>query len=563
MSDPSNNGRDEQGTEQQFSQERYSQRRRWPHLWPRRQQVSEPETLLSVSNNPQHTPLSGVVPPVTSPSLRNATALPLERQHERYTGSAVVPPDADEDSTPTLDRRLGMVLQRFSGTGVAPLTAIRRQEGRARAITLALVTAAMVVVLVSAVVLFDPFVRHPGIGMQAGQQVRATSTASAIVSQQVTPTGGIAHPTPILQGQPTNATQAHSTTTPSPHQTATPVDPHAPRVHETADFSYDAIAADGGGNLYPAIEGNDGNYWIGENDQIERVTTSGQTNIFAIPTAGVFIPSMAIGRDGNLWFTEREIASTGIKGKIGEISQSGAIIEYVPSSGVGRAPDGSNTLDTIANGPDGNLWYSDNDGLFRMTTSGVNLDQGPLTFGSVFCCTNLTTGPDNNLWGTATTAAGSFVLLTISSTGQELARYANSPFGNSTSLSRLVVSNNALWILDRNKSKIDRILPSGTINAMNLPSTCQQWDGLSSDTSGRLWLTCKDTIPGATRPPYIDYSVLDPTTGQFQFMYTDVSNSIAPGEGLTFGSDGCLYSEVLEYKNNTPNGLILKYCTHP
>jgi len=166
-------------------------------------------------------PVSGGVPPVASPSLRNATSTPLERLQERYTGSAGALPGSNEDSTPTLDpsRRPGNTLQRFSGTGVAPLTAIQRQELRARAVTLSLVTAAMLLVVVSAFLLFNPSVRRPGFGPLQGQkEVTVTTTAAAIVLQQVTPT-----PT-LRPGQPTPTPVGgnHPTATPTPKPTATP-----------------------------------------------------------------------------------------------------------------------------------------------------------------------------------------------------------------------------------------------------------------------------------------------------------------------------------------------------
>jgi hypothetical protein len=117
-------------------------------------------------------------------------------------------------------------------------------------------------------------------------------------------------------------------------------------------------------------------------------------------------------------------------------------------------------------------------------------------------------------------------------------------------------------VLNRSAGQIDKILSSGAVNTINLSSTCQKWDGLTQDASGRLWFVCGDIIPGTTNPSYLDYGVLDPATGKIQIMYTDDSNALSSGDGLAFGSDDCLYSEVLKYTNNTPNGLIRKYCTH-
>src|SRR5262249_36306538 len=152
---------------------------------------------------------------VTSPSLRNATSSPLERLQERYTGGAAMLPRSDEDSTPTLGatHNLGNAIQRFSGTAIAPLTAIQRQELRARAVTLSLVTAAVALVVISAFLLFNPSVHSPGFGPLQGQkEVTVTTTAAAIVLQQVTPT-----PT-LRPGQPTPTPVGgkHPKATPTP-----------------------------------------------------------------------------------------------------------------------------------------------------------------------------------------------------------------------------------------------------------------------------------------------------------------------------------------------------------
>ncbi len=550
MSHPNNNGNNEQGAAHQSPQERYSQRRRWPHIWPRRRQVAEPVPPSSVGDSPKTTPVSGVVPPIASPSLRNATALP----QERYTGSAGEPPSVDEDSTPTLDTSR-MVLQRFSGAGVAPLSTVQRQEGRARMVTLVLATAAILLVVSSAFLLFAPFVRHPGIGMQPKQFVMTkTSAASAIATQQGTPSEITSTTTP----------QTHPTATSLPPSTPTPVDPHAPRVHETADFPLSGAT----GNE-TMIRGNDGDMWLGMNGKIARVTPSGQVSYFPIPTAGVVADFLTVGPDGNIWFTEGPPSgSTSVNGKIGKITPSGVITEYPPSPGVVRL-NGGNSLGTITRGPDGNLWYSDGVKLFRMTTSGVNLDQQGLSVGNnlVECCNPMDTGPDNNVWGIAwddSVSTFPSALLKISPSGQVLARIENPPISSTFyPISNFVLSQNALWAFPlQQKGQFDQILPNGTITAISLPSDCRNTFGLTRDASGRLWFPCADAPTIA--PAYNDYGMYDPTTHQFKVMYTDDPNAFVYGERLVFGTDNCLHSEVKDSTHYNPAQYVIrKYCTHP
>jgi hypothetical protein len=229
MSDAGDIGHHRQGEERQFPQERYSVSRRWQGIRSHRsKRLTEPETPSSAGASPAITPVSGVA----SASLRNASASPLERLQERYSGGAAVPPSGDEDSTPTLGatRNSGSVLQRFSGTAIAPLTAIQRQELRARTVTLSLVTAAVALVVVSAFLLFNPSVRHPGLAMQPGQVVvTKTSTAVSIVEQNIppTPTFMPGQPTPTPAGKPTPPPKPTATPrptpTPTPIPTATPI----------------------------------------------------------------------------------------------------------------------------------------------------------------------------------------------------------------------------------------------------------------------------------------------------------------------------------------------------
>src|SRR5262245_57893241 len=67
----------------------------------------------------------------------------------------------------------------------------------------------------------------------------------------------------------------------------------------------------------------------------------------SIPTANATPTGLAVGSDGNLWFTESGT------GKVGKVTPSGTFTEYALTSG--RQPYG------ITAGPNGALWVTERD----------------------------------------------------------------------------------------------------------------------------------------------------------------------------------------------------------
>jgi streptogramin lyase len=109
---------------------------------------------------------------------------------------------------------------------------------------------------------------------------------------------------------------------------------------------------------------------------------------YPIPTASAAPNDIVAGPDGNLWFTENN------GNKIGKITPcGGTITEYA-------IPTVSAKASGIAAGPDGNLWFTENNGnkIGKITTSGTITEYAIPT--SSAGASHIAAGPDGNLWFT-------------------------------------------------------------------------------------------------------------------------------------------------------------------
>jgi virginiamycin B lyase len=104
---------------------------------------------------------------------------------------------------------------------------------------------------------------------------------------------------------------------------------------------------------------------------------------FPLPTAASTPYAIALGPDGNLWFTQRD------RHKIGRITSAGAITEFPLAAG--SSPTG------IVAGPDGCLWFAMVAKIGRITPTGA-IREFPIADGAR--AHGITLGPDANLWFT-------------------------------------------------------------------------------------------------------------------------------------------------------------------
>jgi streptogramin lyase len=103
---------------------------------------------------------------------------------------------------------------------------------------------------------------------------------------------------------------------------------------------------------YGLISGPDGNVWFGEfkGDAIARMTPSGELTEYPTPSKGSGVASLAVAKDGDIWFTETGTQDV-VNAQLGYITPGTSTVHEVPTNS-GEHPRG------LAVTSDGALWYS-------------------------------------------------------------------------------------------------------------------------------------------------------------------------------------------------------------
>src|SRR5271165_6615152 len=160
--------------------------------------------------------------------------------------------------------------------------------------------------------------------------------------------------------------------------------------------------------------GSDGNIWVTEGDDnlVARVTPSGTITEFSIPTAAAYRAITRPGLAGNLWVVDYNFNI------IHRITPAGVISEFPLPPPLATAPP---NLSDIAIGPDGNMWF---------TSYGANVVGVMSTSGNLLASYSIPTansgvgfivkGSDGNMWfgesGTPTNCVYNIGRITMSGT---------------------------------------------------------------------------------------------------------------------------------------------------
>ena len=247
--------------------------------------------------------------------------------------------------------------------------------------------------------------------------------------------------------------------------------------------------------------------------------------------------AITAGPDGNLWFSEND------GNKIGRITPSGTVTEFSAGISSGAGPR------SITTGADGNLWFCESNGnsIGRITPSGTitEFSVGISPGASLF---DITAGPDGNLWfteygtdkiGQITTSGTVAEFSAGISPGARPDRITASPDGT-------------LWFTEGGTDKIGRITTGGAITEFSAGiSPGASPDDITAGPDGNIWFT----ELGGNKIGRI-------TTGG---TVTEFSAGISPGAGLggiTPGPDGNIwFTEFSGPKIGriTPNGAVTEF----
>jgi streptogramin lyase len=274
--------------------------------------------------------------------------------------------------------------------------------------------------------------------------------------------------------------------------------------------------------------GPDGNLWFTESgtDKIGRITPAGTITEFDIPTAKSSPFGITLGPDGNLWFVEQQ------GDKVGRITPAGTITEFT-------IPTASSAPLELTAGPDGNLWFTESAGnqIGRITPSGTITEFAGLTTGSNPA--GITAGPDGNLWF-AESKANQIGRITTSGTVTEfvLPTPVSSPVGITAG------PDGNLWFTENFSDQIGRITPSGTITEFPIPTSNSFPDGITLGPDKALWFTESGGLGGAPGNQVGRITVAG-TISEFA-----VPTSGSEPRGIATGPDGDVWFTEFDFHGN-------------
>lgn len=203
---------------------------------------------------------------------------------------------------------------------------------------------------------------------------------------------------------------------------------------------------------------------------VSRPAMAANFTEIVVPTAGSGALDVALGPDGNMWFTEYSA------NKIGVASVTGTVLhEYI-------VPTPASGPSCMVQGPDGNMWFTEFQAnkIGRITTAGVITEYNvPGVSGPWGLCV----GPDGNLWFTESISAElgrcttTGVITEFPLTGVTAPRgITRGPDGN-------------LWLVGQGSNNVARVTTAGAVTSYPIPTVGSQPFGICMGPDGNLWFT--------------------------------------------------------------------------
>lgn len=255
--------------------------------------------------------------------------------------------------------------------------------------------------------------------------------------------------------------------------------------------------------------------------------------LFAVPTAGAGLSNIVAGPDGALWFNEQDGFA------VGRITTAGAVTEIpVPRASYSANGDGPTTI--VSSG--GNLWTLANVGstIDVVSTAGAvtqlygNLNQS---------ATNLAPDSAGGVWATSLAGAGggsvSGGLFRVDPPSGAVRNYRNPEFtGQFQPVPIVAGPNGAAWFADGGAA-IREVSNAGKITSIPIHgSGSMVVTSLAFDRQGDLWFT--EYVPGGGFVSSTKGAIGEIPTGSATATLTRLPGNQTPG-AMVLGSDGGIW----------------------
>ncbi|HEY1655859.1 MAG TPA: choice-of-anchor tandem repeat GloVer-containing protein [Candidatus Tumulicola sp.] len=232
--------------------------------------------------------------------------------------------------------------------------------------------------------------------------------------------------------------------------------------------------------------GSDGNLWFTElaGNRIGKITTAGKVTEFTNGLSPSSSPNgITAGPAGTLWFTQSASYPNGIK--LGTITTHGQISEYPIPTAYNSNPEG------VALGPDGNLWFAEANAGNAIGKSTVNGSMTIYTSGlsSRAWPQGIAAGPDGNLWFTESGRTARIGRVTTSGTITEYSKGISSCGCNYNLYGIAAGPDGNMWFTETATNKIAQITTGGQVTEFSGLTANSGPEGITAGPKNTLWFT--------------------------------------------------------------------------
>jgi streptogramin lyase len=280
----------------------------------------------------------------------------------------------------------------------------------------------------------------------------------------------------------------------------------------------------------------EGNIWFNETapGRIDRITPSGvitgEYNLLYGPGIQPYWPEysepsgLALGPDGNMWFTERG-TNRESRSFVGYVTPSGGVTEF-PIPTTGSKPAG------IALGPDGNMWFTEQGSgkIGRVTGGGMVTEFTiPSSNRQEFMEPRaIILGADGDMWFTDLGLGneGQNLIGRITPEGAIVEFSIPAPYDHPGALA--LGADRSIWFTE-SPNAVGRITPAGVFSEFAVPSVSGSENGIAQGPDGNIWFTESSNAIGRI------------TQGGTVTSFEGVSTAVNPPEALLAGREGDMW----------------------